>query len=307
MRTGWLFILIGFNVFWSGTYSAFKDLKHWLNPGQVVTLRIGLAALLMLLCWRWLPGKSPRGRDLLKTCLMGVIVFVVTPRLQVIATQAGQAGDMSVLVALEPLVITLGAALFLREHVPLNRWIGFLFGMIGVVLLSNIWQPGFRLASLGANLLFISSFFCGSAFSVMGKPLIDRSSFLKVITLALAAGAVMNLALDGPSTVAAARLLPVHGWLEIGYLSTICTVIGYAVWFAAMRVLPVNAMAMTIFVQPFAGTLIAIWLLGEHPHLGQLWGGLAIATGLVLGLRQGKRNSQDLVAPQDRLSLVIPD
>jgi len=38
--------------------------------------------------------------------------------------------------------------------------------------------------------------------------------------------------------------------------------------------------------QPFAGAVIAILLLGEKPHLGQLWGGLAIATGLVLGLRQ---------------------
>jgi drug/metabolite transporter (DMT)-like permease len=74
-----------------------------------------------------------------------------------------------------------------------------------------------------------------------------------------------------------------------------------------MRVLPVNAMAMTIFVQPFAGTVIAIWLLGEQPHLGQLWGGLAIATGLVLGLRQAKPNSQDVLASQDTLSLVIPD
>jgi drug/metabolite transporter (DMT)-like permease len=307
MRSGWLFILIGFNVIWSGTYSAFKDLKHWLDPGQVVTMRISLASLLLILCWRWLPGKAPRGRDLLMTCLMGLLVFVVTPRLQVMATQAGQAGDMSVLVALEPLVITLAAALFLRERVPLTRWIGFLFGMIGVILLSNIWQPGFRLASLGANLMFISSFFCGAAFSVMGKPLIERAGFLKVITLALAAGALMNLALDGPSTVVVARQMPVHAWLEIGYLSTLCTAIGFAVWFAAMRVLPVNAMAMTIFVQPFAGTVIAIWLLGEQPHLGQLWGGLAIATGLVLGLRQAKPNSQDVLASQDTLSLVIPD
>lgn len=286
MRSGWLLILIGFNVFWGGTYSAFKDLKQWLNPGQVVTLRYGVALLLLLLCWPLMPGKSPRGRDLLKTVLMGLLVFVCAPRLQVIATQAGQAGDMSVLVALEPLVTTVGAALFLREHVPANRWIGFVFGMIGATLLSNIWQPDFQLASLGANLIFIGSFFCEAAYSVMGKPLIDRAGFLKVTTLALAAGVALNLALDGPSTFAAAQHLPVRGWLEIIFLATICTAIGYAVWFAAMRVLPVNAVAMTVFTQPFAGAVIAIMLLGEKPHWGQLWGGLAIATGLVLGLRQ---------------------
>lgn len=286
MRSGWLLILIGFNVFWGGTYSAFKDLQPWLNPGQVVTLRYGMALLLLLLCWPFMPGNSPRGRDLWKTVLMGLLVFVCAPRLQVIATQAGQAGDMSVLVALEPLVTTVGAALFLREHVPANRWIGFVFGVIGAVLLSNIWQPDFRLASLGANVVFIASFFCESAFSVMGKPLIERAGFLKVTTLALAAGVALNLALDGPSTFTAAQHLPLRGWLEIAFLATICTAIGYAVWFAAIRVLPVNAVAMTVFTQPFAGAVIAILLLGEKPHWGQLWGGLAIAVGLALGLRQ---------------------
>ena len=286
MRSGWLIILIGFNVFWGGTYSAFKDLQPWLSPGQVVTLRYGMALLLLLLCWPFMPGNSPRGRDLLKTVVMGLLVFVCAPRLQVIATQAGQAGDMSVLVALEPLVTTVGAALFLREHVPANRWIGFVFGVIGAVLLSNIWKPDFQLASLGANLIFIGSFFCESAYSVMGKPLIERAGFLKVTTVALAAGVTLNLALDGPSTFTAAQHLPLRGWLEIIFLATICTAIGYAVWFAAMRVLPVNAVAMTVFTQPFAGAVIAILLLGEKPHWGQFWGGLAIATGLVLGLRQ---------------------
>ena len=293
MRSGWLLILIGFNVFWGGTYSAFKDLKQWLNPGQVVTLRYGVALLLLLLCWPLMPGKAPRGRDLIKTVLMGLLVFVCAPRLQVVATQAGQAGDMSVLVALEPLVTTVGAALFLREYVPTNRWVGFVFGVIGAVLLSNIWKPDFQLASLGANLIFIGSFFCESAYSVMGKPLIERAGFLKVTTVALAAGVALNLVLDGPSTFAAAQHLPTRGWLEIIFLATLCTAIGYAVWFAAMRVMPVNAVAMTVFTQPFAGAVIAIKLLGEKPHWGQLWGGLAIATGLVLGLRQlsGKQSA----------------
>jgi probable blue pigment (indigoidine) exporter len=98
----------------------------------------------------------------------------------------------------------------------------------------------------------------------------------------------MNALLDGPSTVAAARQLPLRGWIEIAYLSVICTAIGYAVWFAAIREVPVNVVAMTVFTQPFAGTLIAVALLGEQFHSGQLWGGAAIAVGLLLGLRQSK-------------------
>jgi drug/metabolite transporter (DMT)-like permease len=305
MRTQWLLILIGFNIFWGGTYSAFKDLQQWLSPGEIVTLRYSLAAVLLGLCWPLMPGAAPRGADLFKTLVMGLLVFVAAPRLQVVATHAGKAGDMSVLVALEPLVTSVGAALLLKEVVPWRRWLGFLFGMLGAVLLSNIWRPDFQLASLGSSLIFISSFFCESAYSIMGKPLIQRAGFLKVTTLALLGGVAVNLALDGGSTCEAARLMPLRGWLEIAYLATICTAIGYAVWFAAMRVVPVNVVAMTVFTQPFAGTLIAVGLLGETLHFGQLWGGLAIAIGLALGLRrtQPPKASPNQTTPGNQPSL----
>jgi drug/metabolite transporter (DMT)-like permease len=286
MQNRWLLILVGFNVLWGGTYSVFKDLR--LPPGDIVTLRFGVAGALMLLGWPFMKGAAPRGRDLLKTLAMGVLVFVIGPRLQVVASQMGKAGDMSVLVGLEPLVTTVGAALLLHEHVPLRRWLGFALGLIGAVLLSNIWKTDFHLASLSANLLFIASFFCESAYSVIGKPLLERYGILKLITLALVGGMTVNLALNGGSALAAAQTLPLRGWLEIAYLGIVCTAIGYAVWFGAIRVVPVSAVAMTLFIQPFAGSLIAIAFLRESPHWGQLWGGLVIGAGLLLGLRQGR-------------------
>jgi len=302
LRAKYLLVLVVFNVFWAGTYSIFKDLKQWLTPGQVVTLRFGIAAALLAACWPLMPGSAPRGRDLLRTLAMGLLVFVCAPRLQVFAAHVGQAGDLSVLVALEPLVTTLGAALLLHEHVPGRRWVGFLFGMLGAVLLSNVWKDDFRFAGLAANLLFITSFFCESAYSVMGKHLIQRAGFLKVTTLALLGGVAVNLLLDGPSTVSAAAALPLRAWLEILFLAIICTAIGYSIWFAAMQHVPVNVIALTIFTQPFAGTLIAVSLLGEPVHLGQLWGGLAIAIGLMLGLRRSQPEAPTVTSNEARQS-----
>ena len=259
--------------------------------------RFLFAALLLAACWPWMPGSAPRGKDLLRTLGISLLVFVCAPRLQVFAAHVGQAGDLSVLVALEPLVTTLGAALLLHEHVPARRWFGFLFGMLGAVLLSNIWQDNFHFAGLGANLVFVASFFCESAYSVMGKPLIQKHSFMKVTTVALIGGVIVNLGLDGPSTLSAARELPIRAWLEVGYLSVICTAVGYTFWFAAMRHVPVNVIALTIFTQPFAGTLIAVGLLGEPLHIGQLWGGLAIAVGLALGLKPAQPAGQGPTNP----------
>jgi drug/metabolite transporter (DMT)-like permease len=284
MKPAHLILLIVMNFFWAGTYSAFKALAPHLDAGGVATIRYGLAALVMVMCWPWLGGAAPRGRDLIRTALMGVIVFVMAPRLQVAGVQMGQAADASVLMALEPLVTSVAAALFLREHIGPRRWIGFTLGLSGAVLMAQVWRPDFHLPGLTANGLFVASFVCEAAYSVMGKPLLGRAGLLKIVAVALLAGAAVNCLLDGRQALAAAAVLPWRVWILMAYLSVICTVVGYAVWFVVIRTAEVNVAALTVFIQPVLGLLIAKVTLAESLHWGQLWGSLAIVVGLAIGL-----------------------
>ncbi len=290
MKPAYLIILLVLNVFWAGTYSTFKALAPYLDPGQVATLRYDLAALFLLVAWPWLGGAAPRGRDLVRTALMGITVFVLAPRLQVAGVQRGQATDASVLMALEPLVTSVAAALFLREHIGPRRWMGFSLGMVGVVVMAEVWRPDFQWPGLVANGLFVASFVCEAAYSVMGKPLLGRLGLMKLVTVALLAGAVVNTALDGHQTLQAAIHLPGHAWALMGYLVLVCTVIGYAFWFVVIRETEVNVTVLTVFMQPVLGVLIATLTLGEALRWGQLWGSVVIVLGLVIGLsRQIKR------------------
>lgn len=284
MKPAHLILLIVMNFFWAGSYSAFKTLAPQLDAGGVATMRFGIAAVVLAVCWPWLPGKAPRGRDLALTALMGVIVFVLAPRLQVAGVQRGQAGDAAVLMALEPLITSVGAALFLREHIGPRRWLGFCLGLAGVVLMAEVWKPDFHLPGLTANGLFVASFVCETAYSVMGKPLIGRAGLMKVLAVALVAGAVVNIGLDGRQTFVAAQHLSAGAWWLVAYLALICTLIGYVVWFVVIRETEVNLTALTVFIQPVVGVVIAKVVLKESLHWGQLWGSLAIVVGLVIAL-----------------------
>ena len=293
-----LILLIVMNFFWAGAYSAFKALAPQLDPGCLTTLRFGLATVPLLLCWPWLPGQSPRGGDLVKTLLMGLIVFVLAPRLQVAGVQQGKAGDVAVLMALEPLITSLAAAMFLGEHVGPRRWLGFGCGLVGMVLMEEVWSPGFRLPGLTANALFVASFVCEAAYSVMGQPLIRRAGLLKVLTLALLSGGLLNGALDGRATIAAAQRLTPGAWALVAYLAVICTLVGYVVWFVVIRETEVNVTALTVFIQPVVGVGLATLALHEALHWGQLWGSLAIVAGLVIALSRqirlpGQRGNPD--------------
>jgi drug/metabolite transporter (DMT)-like permease len=196
------------------------------------------------------------------------------------------------------LLASVAAALFLREHIGPRRWTGFALGLVGVVLLNAPWRPDFRWTGLTASLVFVASFLGEAAYSVIGKPMLARTGLMKILTLALLAGTLANLALDGRATLAAASRLPLLAWLLLLGLAWICTVVGYGAWYLVIRECDVNIAALTVFSQPVFGVLLAALWIGEPLHWGQLWGGLVIAAGLVIGLsRQIHKGPPACTAP----------
>jgi drug/metabolite transporter (DMT)-like permease len=296
MKLSYLIILLLMNFFWAAVYSAYKVIGAGLSmeatqaTGAIVTLRFGMAGLCLLCAWRWFPGPAPRGRDLAVTCGMGLIGYVIGQRLQIYGNQIGSAGNSAVLMALEPLIASVAAAVFLREAIGPRRLAGFALGLCGVAMLHGVWRADFHWTGLKASLLFTSSFVCEAAYSVLGKPIVGRASVMKMLAISLLAGTAANLLVDGHSTLAAARCLPLQGWLLLLGLAVVCTAVGYSVWFIVIRECPISVAALTIFAQAVFGVAFAAFWLREKLHWGQLFGSLTILGGLVLGLsRQVRR------------------
>jgi len=293
MKPSYLIILLLMNFCWAAVYSSYKLIGDQLPTGGIVTLRFGLAGLCFVLAWPWLPGTTPRGRDLLVTCFMGVLLYVLGQRLQVYGNQLGTAGNSAVLMAFEPLLTSIAAALFLREHIGPRRLAGFAMGLAGVAILHGVWRADFQWTGLGASLIFISSFICEAAYSVLGKPIVQRASVMKMLAISLVVGTAVNLVIDGGTTFEAAWNLAPRAWLLLIALAVICTTIGYTIWFVVIRECPVNVAALTIFAQSIFGVALAGLWVGEKLNWGQLVGSLTIAAGLVFGLsRQIKRSPE---------------
>jgi drug/metabolite transporter (DMT)-like permease len=247
--------------------------------------------------WPWLPGNAPFGRDLINTCVMGLVVFVLGQRLQVFGNQLGTASNSSILMAVEPLLTSAAAAIFLREHIGPRRGVGFALSMAGVVLLNGPWRADFKWTGLGASLIFLSSFLCESAYSILGKPILTRAGPAKVLALSLAAGTALNLLIDGPATMVAARAMPPQAWLLVLGLALVCTSFGYSFWFIVIRESEINVAAFTIFAQPIFGVALATLWVGESLNWAQLWGSLAIIAGLVLGLSRQIKTTRQATRP----------
>jgi len=283
--------MIGMNLLWAASYPIFKFITESISSSALATLRFGLSAVLLLAFWPFLGRQNPRWSDLPRLAFMGLVVFCAAPRLQIEGVHLGKAGDTSLLMALDPLITAIAAAVFLRERVPVRRWWGCALGMIGVILLSRVWTGETApVRGLWANLLFILSFFCEAGYSVLGKPILHRVSPMKILAVGAACGTIANILLDWifdhGSTRRAVAVLNSTQWLLIVYLVVICTVVGYTLWYVVIRETEVNVVGLTVLVQPISGFFLAVIWLHEPVHIGQLWGSLAIVAGLAVGLRR---------------------
>ena len=127
--------------------------------GAVVTLRYGLAALLFLplILRKGRPRYS--GRDWALIALLGALNFGVAPTLQVSAAQNTQSLDMAILVAVEPLLTMLFAALFLGEKLSSRTWAAGAMSLTGALVLSGV---GWNIEGLAGERLFGNGLFLTS-------------------------------------------------------------------------------------------------------------------------------------------------
>ena len=129
-----------------------KQLTSRLSPGQIMVM-IGLGGTLGFYILARYNGQNLTqeiafnhwvvGRTLSE--LVGTGFFVLSLAMVPITT-------ISAIIQVSPLLVTLGAAVLLREKVGVRRWSAIMIGLLGVVIILRPWSAEFDAAALLAVL-----------------------------------------------------------------------------------------------------------------------------------------------------------
>ncbi len=173
------------------------------------------------------------------------------------------------------------------ERLGLPRLLAVVASLSGCILVSGAydlraWQsnPLGIIVGLLSGLLF-------AVYSVLGREnerrqLDSWSSML--VTFGLAAGLLMlynRIAILEEMGIAAARILPElppQGWLMLATLAFIPTLLGYGLYNASMKYLPVSSVNLLATAEPVMTAIQAYFVLGERMTALQVGG-----SGLILG------------------------
>ena len=120
-----------------------KSVTPYINTGQIMFVRGIMTVVLIYITARHFAALRP-----LKTLLRPIIILrclceVTAAVLYLTALGLIEFSNASAILQSLPLVVTLGAALFLREPVGWRRWVAIIVGFIGVLVIIRPGPEGF--------------------------------------------------------------------------------------------------------------------------------------------------------------------
>ncbi|NCT85176.1 MAG: DMT family transporter [Comamonadaceae bacterium] len=252
-----LFILL-----WSSGYVAGKLALPHTGPLTLLTLRFGLAAVVLIVVALATGAPWPhRARVWGHLAVVGLLMQVLHFSCIYFALQWGlSAGVAGLLIGLMPLATALGAHLWLAERLNLRQALGLLGGLVGVAWvvmdkpLGGVW-PAYAAAGLGLLGLVAGTLyqkrFCAHMDLRSGAGIQMAVSALAV---GLAAWPSEHFAVDWTAEL-------VGAWLWLGLINSIGA---FSLMFIMIRRGQAGQVARLFFLIPGVSALMGLLTLGER-------------------------------------------
>ena len=258
-----------------------KHLSATVPTGQIMAV-LGLvcalvfAALALATRKRMFDPAAWRPLPLLRagTEAIGALSFVTALSLVDLSTVAAVFQAM-------PLVVTMGAALFLREQVGWRRWSAIGVGFIGVLMIIRPGLDGFRPEAL---------FVVASVIAIAARDLITRRLEARVASAVVAMQAYVAVALAGAilMAVTAQPITPMQPGQFGPYTGAVVFgVLGYFGIVTAMRVGEASALTPFRYTRLLFSILAGMWMFNERPdHMTLIGASLIIGSGMYTFIRE---------------------
>lgn len=272
--------------FWGGTFIAARAIAREVGPFSGSFLRFFLASLLLLILTVRIEGRLPaikRGQ-LLPLALLGATGVFAYNVLFFLGMRSVEAGRAALIVATNPVVITIFAALFLRERLSATRLAGAFLSIAGAGVVISRGNPLLLTAQAGlGELLIFGCVLSWVAYSLIGKQVMRTLSPLAAVTysallgtLALLPGALWE------GLLASLPRYTLGQWAALGYLAVFGTVIGFIWYYEGIKKIGPSRAAVFINLVPVSAVFLSWLILGEPLSLPLFLGAALVITGAYL-------------------------
>jgi drug/metabolite transporter (DMT)-like permease len=302
-------LLIGAIAFtllaWASAFVVIRGVAPFLPGGALALGRLGVGTVALgviaLVQHRWL---APTAREWLQVVVYGVAWFGAYNVTLNLAEHSLDAGTTAMIVNIGPILIALGAGVFLGEGIPKWLAIGAGVAFLGVVLigLATALTSARGIDPVGVVWSLVAAVTYATGVLVQ-KPAIRRLPAGQVTFLGCAIGMLACLPFAGQlaSSLAAA---PVSAVLGVVYLGLVPTALGFSTWAYALQRTPAGRLSISTYIVPPIAIVLALLVFGEIPAPLAIVGGVICLAGVAVSRRRSSRSgriARTVTAPAENL------
>jgi drug/metabolite transporter (DMT)-like permease len=282
---------------WSTTFISSRYLlaDRSVDPLTLALLRFAGGGALLLgagLIWKRAELLALRWKDAAQSALMALFGIVGMCLCLFYGQEDIGAIDSSILMQVSPVFIVILGVL-IGERMTWVGAAGVAASFLGTLLVMGaLDEHGLHLTLShgGGNLLIVGSALCWALYAVFSKGLVTRLGGFAATTWVMLAGALELLALYILLPVAHRWPQTSHHWMAIAYLAVFPTAVGYAAWYAALRLIRLSVLNVMQYLTPVFVIVLAWILLGERMSPVQWVGAAVVLSGVWLVSSCGARS-----------------
>lgn len=277
-------LLVLLSVLWGATFFFTGVALRELPPFTLMALRVGIAALTLVLVLRLIGISLPRGAAVWRAfAIMGLINSVVPFSLLIWSQTEIPTALAAILNATTPLSTAVVAHLFTDdEKLTANRVAGVLIGLAGVALMVGPSAlDGFsasfvaQLAAVGATISYAFGSVYGRTLKRLGVS--PMPSATGQMIMATVIGAPLAFVIDHPWA------LPMPGvatWLAVLAFSIPSTAFAFIIYYRLLASAGATNLVLVTFLIPVSAIVLGVLVLGERLELKHIGGMALIGAGL---------------------------
>ena len=276
--------LVGVAAIWGGTFIAGRVATAEMAGTSAALWRYLFASAALVAAARALEGGLPglAVRQWLGVTLLGATGVAAYNLFFMFGLKSVPAGRAALIVALNPAVTLLGAALFLGEPLVRRKLAGIALALAGAAIVIGHGNPLALLeGALGAGeALIFGCVISWSVFTLVAKHLMAGLSPLAVTTYASLTGTLM---LAVATLVEGAPFLPqasAWAWFALVFLGVLGTAVAFVWYNDGVRRLGAARAPVFINLVPVAAVALAWALLDERVEAAMLGGGALVLAGI---------------------------
>ncbi|WP_260706423.1 DMT family transporter [Edaphobacter flagellatus] len=222
-----------------------------------------LAALVPLLAMHRPGLNAKEWRTLALASFLGIPVQFL---IQFYGLSLTTVSHAALMVGTMPVILAVGATLFAHERLDATGWLALAASTTGAALIAfGRHSIGAGNPSLAGDLLVVLSLAIALGWILLNKRLMDRHSPIVVTAYGVLLGTLMLLVWVplryGAPPVAHVSL---KAWLALAASGVLCTATTTLLWNWGMTKVPASQAGVLLNMEPLMGSLLGVFVLGEH-------------------------------------------